>query len=200
MVKHPVNSLSVSVLLLICFTLISPAHVQADVDPAKGALLLAKEGMPDPRFRQSAILILEHGPTGTIGLIVNKPHPITLEHAFVLPKGLDGDQPLYYGGPVSPGVTWLLFSGDRLPEGAIEIIPGVNVASAAQLVEHEKEFSEARKLRIFSGYTGWAPEQLKREIERGDWMVIPGRSADVFDDDPESLWDYLQGKRGGVLI
>ncbi|NIQ93471.1 MAG: YqgE/AlgH family protein, partial [Desulfuromonadales bacterium] len=42
----------------------------------------AADGMVDPRFQQSVILLLQHGQEGTVGLIVNKPLPISLEHAL----------------------------------------------------------------------------------------------------------------------
>lgn len=186
--------------LLFVVLLFLPSPLPAETAPAKGRFLLAGQSMIDPRFQQAVILILEHGQTGTVGLIVNKPHPVSLEHAFKLPEGIPADQPLFYGGPVSPGLAWLLFSGSDAPPGTVELLPGVYVANADLLVDAVEYFSVVKKMRIFSGYSGWAAGQLEAEIKRGSWKVIPARPADIFDDDPDSLWDYLNGKGNGVLI
>jgi hypothetical protein len=38
-----------------------------------GQLLVAAPGVGDPRFERTVILIVEQGPDGTLGIIVNKP-------------------------------------------------------------------------------------------------------------------------------
>ena len=50
--------------------------------PQKGAFLVAKRNMPDSRFRQTVILLLEHGNKGTLGLIINRPTDIPLSRAL----------------------------------------------------------------------------------------------------------------------
>ncbi|NIQ93470.1 MAG: YqgE/AlgH family protein, partial [Desulfuromonadales bacterium] len=85
------------------------------------------------------------------------------------------------------------------PEGSVAVLPGVFVASAAAFLSGDGLQAEVDQLRILTGYAGWAPGQLERELKRGGWKVAPARAVDVFDADPESLWNYLSGK-GAVLI
>jgi hypothetical protein len=46
-------------------------------------------------------------------------------------------------------------------------------------------------LRVFSGYSGWAPGQLQNELARGGWHVVPADAESVFDKDPAALWPEL---------
>jgi putative transcriptional regulator len=189
----------VSVFLLIAFLLFS-SQIYAVSKPIRGSFLLAAESMVDPRFQKAVILIIEHGPTGSVGLIINKPLPVTLNHAFSkLPDAIAGDQTLYFGGPVNPNVTWVLFQSADQPADAIEVLPEVFAANAARLFHDEDHKVKGDNIRILTGYAGWAPGQLDMELKRGGWKVQPARAVDIFDEEPESLWDYLSGK-GGLLI
>ena len=49
----------------------------------------------------------------------------------------------------------------------------------------------ARGLRVYSGYSGWAPGQLQQEIVRGGWHVLPADAAAVFDMEPARIWPEL---------
>jgi putative transcriptional regulator len=48
-----------------------------------------------------------------------------------------------------------------------------------------------RGLRVYSGYSGWAPGQLQSEISRGGWHVLPADAETVFDKDPAQIWPEL---------
>ena len=47
-------------------------------------------------------------------------------------------------------------------------------------------------LRIFIGYSGWAPGQLEAEIARGDWALKPADAAAIFDGKSEHTWPEQQ--------
>jgi putative transcriptional regulator len=44
------------------------------------------------------------------------------------------------------------------------------------------------RMRLYAGYAGWAPGQLEREILRGNWLIVDGDGAVVFDANPDTLW------------
>ena len=44
-----------------------------DLVAEKGALLIASPALFDPNFRQSVVLLCEHGPQGSMGLVINRP-------------------------------------------------------------------------------------------------------------------------------
>jgi len=181
-------------ILLIALLVVAPA-ADCTSEQLNGSFLIASQKLTDPRFRESVILVLQDGPTGSVGLIVNKPLTITLNHAFAgLPEGVDMTQPLYFGGPVNPNVAWVLYSGGaEFKIASLEIVPGVFVADAVQFSTAVNNATGIMPIRFLSGYAGWAPGQLAMELQRGDWKVQKARASDIFDGSPESLWDYLVG-------
>ena len=48
-----------------------PGAVQAA--SLAGKVLVASEGMPDPRFQETVIYMVDHDENGALGLVVNKP-------------------------------------------------------------------------------------------------------------------------------
>jgi putative transcriptional regulator len=76
----------------------------------KGVLLVASPMLDDPNFRQTVVLVLEHGPEGTLGLILNRSTNVLLSEAFpdlIVLKGTT--YRLFAGGPVEPTRLLLLF-------------------------------------------------------------------------------------------
>ena len=53
-------------------------------------------------------------------------------------------------------------------------------------------------MRVFAGYSGWAPGQLDEELARGAWFRMPSRDEDIFTADPTSLWRRILRRHGGT--
>jgi len=177
-------------LLLLSYPLAAAPTLEA------GVFLRADDGMPDPRFRQSVILLIRHAPDGTLGLIINRPLVTSLEQLFPrLPEALPGEQPLYYGGPVRPELISILFSGASAPGNSREVLPGVRLGSLARLLKDPAFSPDAKKVRVLTGVASWAPGQLNRELARGDWTVRPAQAHDLFAP-PEHLWQRLSPDKG----
>ena len=52
-----------------------PALAGMEFSPSsvgRGVLLVASPSLDDPNFRQAVVLVVEHGPEGTLGLILNR--------------------------------------------------------------------------------------------------------------------------------
>ena len=56
----------------------------------KGVLLVASPSLEDPHFRQAVVLVVEHGPGGTVGLILNRSTNVLLSKALPDITGLKG--------------------------------------------------------------------------------------------------------------
>lgn len=164
--------------------------------PEKGMLLVAKEQLTDPRFRDRVILLIQHDVHGTAGLVVNRPSRLPL--ATLLPQGsaLAGQgMTLSYGGPVDPEILLALVKvRNHPPEPADEIIDNLYVTGVGVLDDWPDFAAEVVDYRAFAGYTGWAPGQLEAEMQRGDWHVLPADEQSVFAGDGVQLWDRLRQK------
>ena len=142
---------------------------QIEVLPAKGVdvgrLLIATRKSTDAELKQSVVLIIHNGPEGAIGVIVN--HPVSGSPNF--------------GGPIPIGIRSLIRAGTA-PEQGESILKGV------YLVPRRLSNDTAR---VFAGYVGWSPRQLKDEIARGLWTLRNGDASIVFDAHPDTLWQRL---------
>jgi putative transcriptional regulator len=68
------------------------------------------------------------------------------------------------------------------------VLRDVAIVGAAGLESAMRDDASADRLRLYSGYSGWGPGQLEREIARGDWRVTTGDADVVFSSDPDRVW------------
>lgn len=165
--------------------------------PASGRLLVAEEQVDDPRFARSVVLLIDYGPEGAMGLIINRPARLTLAEALPSLESLAGrDDRIYFGGPVQPEALLLLLRSDEQPSGFEPVLDDVHLgASATRLAQLISSGVGANRVRGYAGYAGWGPGQLDNEIARGDWSILPAASSQVFDPAPDALWKELMERR-----
>jgi putative transcriptional regulator len=161
--------------------------------PEPGDLLIASRRLGDANFAQAVVLLLHVGPDGAQGIVINRRTLVRV--ATVLPqiesfsKRLDT---LYWGGPVEPRSAILLARGAERPSGAERLVDGVWVVRTREGIEELLgRGAPESSLRLFSGYAGWAPGQLERELSAGDWQVRRGDAERIFTADPDGLWKTL---------
>jgi putative transcriptional regulator len=161
--------------------------------PEKGMFLIANKQLPDPRFRDRVILLIQHDSQGSAGLVVNRVSRLPL--ATLLPeksKLADRGVSLSYGGPVEPDTLLALVRiRNNPPEPADEIFDSLYVTGVGVLDEWPEFAAEVVDFRAFVGYTGWAPGQLDTEMQRGDWSVVPADEKSIFSDEGVQLWERL---------
>jgi putative transcriptional regulator len=174
---------------VLCFVLASAAAAQAD--PANGLLLIAKPGMADPRFRNTVVLVTQTKDFQTVGVILNRPtrmKPGDLWHGAP-PDGHAG--PVFFGGPVMDRVAVALFQSQEPPSGpAFQVLKGIYLSMHPAVIEPLLARAGG-KLRIFAGFSGWAPRQLEAELQRDGWYVLPATEELLFRSDTAGLWQEL---------
>jgi len=156
----------------------------------KGVLLVASPSLDDPNFRESVVLIVEHGPEGTLGLILNRSTKVLLSEVLPDLTVLKGTSyRLFAGGPVAPTSLLLLFRLKEAPADARSVFDGVYVGGTPKVLERIiTQAKPTETFRAFAGFAGWAPGQLKYEMLQGGWATLPSDSIDIFDKDPAVLW------------
>lgn len=169
-----------------------------------GRLLVATPLLGDPNFRRTVILIVEDEPEeGTLGVVLNRPTEVQVGQ--VLESWTDlvtGPTVVFKGGPVSPNsaLALALARGEDEPLGW-RSLDGSSLMSRIGLVDLEAPpellAGGITSLRVFAGYAGWGPGQLREEIAEGAWYVLPGEPADAFLADPERLWPDVLRRQGG---
>ena len=181
-----------------------PALAGAEFSPssvAKGVLLVASPMLNDTNFHQTVVLVLEHGPEGTLGLIVNRATNVLLSEALPEVTVLKGTSyRLFAGGPVAPTRLLLLSRLQEPPAGARQVFDGVYVGGTPAVLERIiAQAKPTETFRAFAGSAGWAPGQLEFEMLQGAWATLPPGSFDIFARDPATFWqdclDRLQAPR-----
>jgi putative transcriptional regulator len=172
---------------------IAPLSLRA-AEPAGGSsiLLVAGESLKDPRFRQTVVLVTRHGRNrSAIGVIFNRALNVSLDRVFPELKTAAPHR-LHYGGPVAQGQLVYMARTDVAPRGSIAVAErlffGSDGASLRQLLAVA---TPPAQLRVFNGFASWAAGQLEREIERGDWRILPVDVDVLFDDPEDELWPKL---------
>lgn len=164
--------------------------------PRSGALLVAGPRLLDPNFMHTVILLCEHTPAGTFGLVLNRPTPLRVrELGSDLDLLRERDSPLATGGPVTPTEMHVLHGAHGVP-GAVRIVPGVWLGGDPAVL-HAALGGAGEPAKFLLGYSGWGPGQLDAEIEEASWVVCPADAATVFDPRPETLWRRVLRAQGG---
>jgi putative transcriptional regulator len=170
--------------------------------PRAGRVLVAKRTLAEPWFAETVVLLTDHGPEGSSGVIVNRPSERRVAELF------RGDLParareerVFVGGPVEPDALWLLVRAKSAPPGGKLVVGDLyTTARREALLRLLDGRAEALRFRVYAGYAGWAPGQLDFEIARGDWWVDdPGLEA-LLADDVSSLWRSLVEAHDGIQV
>ena len=156
----------------------------------KGVLLVASPSLEDPNFRQAVVLVVEHGPGGTVGLVLNRPTNVLLSKALPDIAVLKGTSyRLFAGGPVEPTRFLLLFRLKEPPADARSVFDGVYLGRTPKVLERIiPQAKPTETFLAFAGFASWVPRQLEAELLLGAWAILPPDSVGIFDKDPATLW------------
>ena len=156
----------------------------------KGVLLVASPSLEDPNFHQAVVLVVEHGPEGTIGLILNRSTNVLLSKTLPDITVLKGtSHRLFAGGPVEPTRFLLLLRLKEPPADVRSVFDGVYLGRTPRALENIiTRAKPTETFRAFAGFAAWAPRQLEAELLLGAWGILPPDSVGIFDKDPATLW------------
>jgi putative transcriptional regulator len=160
----------------------------------RGVLLYAMPGLPDPNFAQTVVLLLEHNSDGSLGVVLNQPTERSVDNALDVRAGTSGiDLHVSWGGPVQPGAVLSLVRTLRPGPRAQTILGEVHLTPDLDDVRQVlAERGGPLRVRIFSGYAGWARGQLEAEVRAGSWVPEPADAATVFSTEPSRMWERVR--------
>src|SRR3954452_5107137 len=164
-----------------------------------GIVLVAKPGLPDPNFSETVVLVTHSDEGNPVGVILNRPTTLKLADAAPRLRGAkDFAEPLYSGGPVMREVLIALFRAETPPaEAAFQVLPGVYLTMHPATIE--ALIAEHRAaLRLYAGFSGWAPPQLEAEIDAGSWYVLRASEALALRRDTAGMWAELVAQASGA--
>ena len=162
---------------------------------AKGSLLIAMPMLHDPNFRQTVILVCEHGEEGSLGLVLNRPTEVEVSTLLADIPELPGAKQVYAGGPVAKDGMLILCRSPYAPFGH-PILQDVFLARDLDVLKDPEVLGPGSRTRCYLGYAGWTQGQLEAELKTGAWRLIPGDPSLVFEADSASVWQEMMRRMG----
>lgn len=167
-----------------------PARAAEAVDET--AILVAKPALRDRLYGATILISKPLGNGQHIGLIVNKPTPMTLGRLFPgHGPSLKVTDPVYLGGPVSTEVIFALVQrADSPGNRSVQLTQDLYLVLDRELVDKVIE-GEADHARFYAGMVLWRPGELRNEIERGFWYVLDADANLVLRKSMTGMWEEL---------
>jgi len=169
-----------------------------DLKTLAPGFLIAVPQLGDPNFHRSVILMVDHTDSGSMGLVINRPAPLTLGdlakgQSMAIAEPRKGDA-VFLGGPVETHRGFVLHDYANLDEKH-EVVKGLYLSVTLDALLPLLQNAVCR-LRFYLGYSGWGPKQLEREISAGAWLFTEARALPTLEGNPEELWDLTLREMG----
>lgn len=176
----------------------------AEGDYLCNQFLIAMPGMADPNFSQTVTLICEHNADGALGLIVNRPLPMTLDEVFTQ-LSLDnrdtnlGERVVLKGGPVQTDRGFVVHRAGGTWDSTLKVSESIHVTTSRDVLAALAGGSGPQDAFVALGYAGWQAGQLEEEIRANAWLNVPASEAIVFGMPFEERW-HAAGRLLGIEL
>ena len=156
--------------------------------PSSGRLLVSEPFLPDPYFRRTVVLLCEHNDEGSFGFVLNRRMDLSINDLMenMPPIG----SPVGIGGPVQSGNLYYLHTLGRHVLESVEVVDGVHMGGDYEQLRSilATDPKLAKHVRFFVGYSGWGPDQLKKELDDRSWLVSRADKRRIMGTKPPDLW------------
>lgn len=156
-------------------------------------LLIAMPSLLDPNFVHTVTLVCEHSEKGALGIVLNKPLPMTLSDVLSQMQ-LEASseqiaaQPVLRGGPVHGDRGFVLHRPGGEWDSSHQVSASVQVTTSRDVLAAMARGEGPANAFIALGYAGWEAGQLEREILDNAWLAVPLDERVVFELPFEERW------------
>lgn len=169
--------------------------------------LIAMPGLKDSGFTRSVVYLCEHSERGALGLIINKPSELNLQHLFDkvdLPMQRQdlNNTPVFQGGPLQTERGFVLHetmhgtpsAGDTPSEESVyastmTIPGGLEMTTSRDVLEAISSGAGPSRVLVSLGYSSWGEGQLESELADNSWLTVAADIAVIFDTPIEKRYD-----------
>ena len=164
----------------------------------KGTLLVATPEIDTGLFFRAVVLVCEHNPNGSFGLVINKTLDIALPEELVNIQNIANPRiSVRAGGAIQTNQMMLLHSSASIPHQTLKICSEVFLGGDLQFLQQILLESDGPWVNLCFGYSGWTAGQLEREFLDGNWLLFPASRKYIFDTPIEKLWQTILRDMGG---
>lgn len=162
-----------------------------NVLPGQGRVLISEPSFQDKYFGRSVVLLTEHNKDGSIGFILNK--PVALKINEVLKDFPEFDAKVSLGGPVNPDTIHYLHTLGKAIPNSVKVLDDLYWGGDFDELKFLIKSGAVKnnQVRFFVGYSGWNPNQLKKEISSNYWLVAETSSENIMSTHSKStnIWE-----------
>lgn len=170
--------------------------------------LIAMPGLEDSGFTKSVVYLCEHSERGALGLVINKPSELSLQHLFDkvdLPMQRQDltNTPVFHGGPLQTERGFVLHetmhgtpsAGDKPYEESVyastmTIPGGLEMTTSRDVLEAISAGAGPSRVLVSLGYSSWGEGQLESELADNSWLTVAADTALIFDTPIEKRYDH----------
>ncbi len=154
-------------------------------DCLRDHFLLAMPGLTEGIFSQSITYICEHGESGAMGIVINRPLDLTVTEIFEhlqISAGHDfSSEPVMAGGPVQMDHGFVLHRNcDKSWEASLKVTAEITLTTSRDILRAIAIGEGPRDHLIALGYAGWGAGQLEQELADNSWLTLPGNGDVIF--------------------
>jgi putative transcriptional regulator len=164
----------------------------------KGTFLVATPDLDTGLFFRSVVLVCEHNPSGSFGLVINKKLDVELpEEIMNISQMVNPKVGIRSGGPVQTNQMMLLHTSNTMPQQTLNICDNVFLGGDLQFLQEAITDENGPNIYLCFGYAGWGAGQLEREFLDGSWLLHPASEKLIFETQPDKLWQAILREMGG---
>lgn len=154
-------------------------------DCLRDHFLLAMPCLTEGIFSQSITYICEHGESGAMGIVINRPLDLSVgeifEHLQISASHDLSCEPVMAGGPVQMDHGFVLHRRcDKGWEASLKVTPEITLTTSRDILRAIARGEGPRDHLIALGYAGWSAGQLEQELADNSWLTLPGNSDVIF--------------------
>lgn len=164
----------------------------------KGTFMIATPDIEAGIFFRGVVLVCEHNPNGSFGLVINKSLDLELPEEILNVHNLANPRiGIRAGGPVQTNQMMLLHTSNSIPAQTLQVCDGVYLGGDLQFLQEIITDPQGPHVHLCFGYAGWGAGQLEREFLDGGWYLYPANHQHIFETTPDKLWQTLLREMGG---
>ncbi len=163
--------------------------------------------LKDPNFARSVTYIFEHSKNGAMGIVINLPLTITLQHIFDSMKIRSTletvcQTPILAGGPVQPERGFILHptlppqSGPSPWQSTLILNSFLSMTTSKDILEAIAAGTGPKKTLIALGYAAWDANQLEDELKQNSWLHTKATPNILFDTPYHNRWQKALNEMG----
>ena len=162
--------------------------------------LIAMPNMEDPFFSDSVVYLCEHNDEGALGIVINKPSPVTMDLVFEAagtetPEQFKGEW-VMMGGPVQIDRGFVVHTPPGNWQSSLLVNDEIAMTTSRDIIEQLGKAKDVENAIVSIGYSNWGAGQLEAELADNSWLTVPADQHILFELPYESRYAAAFAKLG----